>query len=288
MKQREQLQGIAMPHELGRQRIHAFADGERGGNPAYVIASTEPAAARQRELIAIARAQGCEVTHLHFTGEPGTARARFYVPTGEIAFCGHGALAAAAWAMRARQAQDRLLLVYQGGEILMQRHNDGQTGFTDTAGNVREHTLTSPLLRELRAMLGLPDLQGEDVTVHLGGKQRRKALIALSSPRWLARISLDAERRDRFCRQHELTGIYPFAVSAHGDILSRHFPLAAGLDEDMATGNIAPTVAALVCGDRPWPLNILQGGPNCDTARLLLQPTEDGLWFVGGYCRHIA
>ena len=50
-----------------------------------------------------------------------------------------------------------------------------------------------------------------------------------------------------FCRKNEI-------------VMARHFPLHAGENEDMATGNIAATVAAMVGGDALPAITIAQGG----------------------------
>lgn len=273
--------------ELGRQLIHAFTDGARGGNASYVIATSggKPPD-MQAECIRIARARGCEVTHLHLVRSPGLSSVRFYVAAGEIAFCGHGTLAAMAWACGAGWGDACAKLQCGASTLELQAAAPGVFGYLEPSGDWTE-LAPQPLLRaDVERLLGLQAGAAGDVRVWLGGRTRAKAMIGLPSRALMARLKIQPELRDRFCRLHGVTGVYPLTVLQRGQIAARHFPMAAGDSEDLATGNIASTVAALLGQARPGALTIFQGGADCMAARLQVDPVHDGLWRVGGSCRH--
>jgi PhzF family phenazine biosynthesis protein len=71
--------------------IHAFADGERGGNPAGVVLDADglDAAACQR----IAAAAGVPETAFVSRSDIATLRLSFFTPTRQIAHCGHATVA---------------------------------------------------------------------------------------------------------------------------------------------------------------------------------------------------
>lgn len=272
-----------MLKKLGQQLISAFSNGAQGGNPSYVIATSGSWSQCEQEYISIASERACEVTHIHFDGKLGKAQVRFYVSAGAIAFCGHGALAAGAWAVAAWRATDSLFLDYGSGLLKMYINSDGTLGFIEQVGACRELPINQTLREYITDMLGLKVLP-ELTRIWLGGRQRTKALILLPDREWLAQLHIQPDLRDQFCRQHEVTGIYNFAIEQRGYLAARHFPYASTA-EDMATGNIAATVAALVCGTNPHQLNIRQGGARCTESSLYLQPHTEDCWFVSGRYR---
>lgn len=274
-----------MKRELGQQLVYAFANDTKGGNPSYVVATSGQMPEIADRCITLAQQYGCEVSHIHFPKASTRADIRFYVSTGAIAFCGHGAIAATAWAVAAGHAQGALLLDYGSGQVMMQIRLGGHRyGFAEPAGNWTELATTEAELTQLRALLGLPNLQADEIRLWLGGRQRAKVLIRFRRRRHLSQLQVHPTFRDQFCLQHEATGIYLFAVEGPGLIVARHFPVYSGTHEDMATGNIAPTVGDLLSDGQPCEFVIMQGGPGCDVARLELSP-HDGKWFVGGICR---
>ncbi|WP_338845091.1 hypothetical protein V8J88_15475 [Massilia sp. W12] len=271
-----------MTTEIARQLIYAFSQGGRGGNPSFLIVSSGAPpdwAALAPAAQQLARTLACEVSHLHL-GQQGT-QLRFYVAAGELAFCGHGALAAAAWGLAHGQLQPGMQLHYAHGSVQIQQDADGAPALLEQAGALHELPLCAALSAQAGAMLGWPALP-EASRLWLGGRQRAKALILLPAPADLRALVLQPALRDQFCLEHGVSGIYPMCFPAPGQVLARHFPLHAHELEDMATGNIAASVAAL-CGAPQ--VRISQGGPDCDQACLRVQTGADGGWLVGGACR---
>lgn len=274
-----------MTNSLGQALIFAFTNGEQGGNPAFVIATSGRLPDLQQECIATAQKYACEVTHIHFTGDATPANLRFYVASGPIAFCGHGSLAATAWAVRAGLVQDTLQIDYGSGQMVMQIENGGQKiGCLEQAGATRAVKIGDQDLASIRSILGLPELQAHEVKLWVGGRQRAKALIWLARRELLQTLKLDPAARDRFCQRFDVTGIYPYVNTAPGRIAARHFPWHSGDSEDMATGNIAATMACHVATGGAHGLVIEQGGATCNAARLQVQPLSSG-WLVSGTYR---
>lgn len=265
---------------IAAQLIHAFSLDHQTGNPSYVIATQGDRPDLAAFCVAESRRRQCEVTHLHFPASAASPELHFYVESGPMAFCGHGTLAAAAMAaFLGRGAGEFELKV--GHEIFTMKSEEGghRVAFRDAAAPLHELTLDGASLRQA---LGLPASVPLPVRIMSGGRKRLKLLLEMASPADLAALAVDPALRDALCRSLGLTGIYCFHRTAAG-ACARHFPLAASV-EDMATGNIAATLAAFLCAGRPRALYIDQGGPACNKARLEVRP-EAGLWWVGGQCR---
>lgn len=275
-------------YSLGQDMIFAFANGPGSGNPSYVVATAGERQDLTESGLAIAAQRHCEVTHVHFGATAGQADVRFFTESGTIALCGHGMLAAAAWAARAGRAEQRLTLDHGSGSIALTMSEGGRyVGYDEQAGPTAAVEITPPLLNAIRLALGLHRLRNDDVCLWTGGNLRSKALLRLASPSLLSGLRLDPEARDRFCQQLQVTGIYPYVDMAAGRIRARHFPLYGGLNEDMATGNIAATVARHVLAGTGNSLAIEQGGAACNAASLLVEATADA-WRVSGACRFAA
>ncbi len=274
-----------MTTRLGQALVYAFSYETHGGNPSFVIATSGQRPDLETECRARSKNLGCEFTHLHLSQESSCADVRFYVESGALSFCGHGALAAAAWAVNAGMAQENMLLDYGSGSLSLRTDGGGERiGFVEQAGQVKEVHIDEPVLASLRAALGLPFLQPESVKVWTGGRQRMKALVSLPSLDLMQGLNIDPEARDSWCQQLGVTGIYPYFQVGPGRIVARHFPLRAGTIEDLATGNIASTLGQHLSGSYAQSLIIEQGGASCSASRLQVQPYETN-WFISGYCR---
>lgn len=276
--------GRLMTHRVKEQLIYAFVNGNEGGNPSYVIA-TEDSASLADECVSIAVREKCEVTHLNFDNRSGSASVRFYVAAGPIAFCGHGTLAAASSASSIGRASTMLRLDFGEGTIdVLIDQRTGLIGYMEPAGRVDDVPLNQALLTQFRLAFRLPDLGEEQLSVSIGGSIRAKALIRFVLSDSLSCLAIDPERRDQLCTQLGVTGLYPFHVVDHGKVMARHFPIGSGHNEDMATGNIAATVAEFLMPSRNRSLEIMQGGKLCNVSRLVVGPTTHG-WLVSGWCR---
>ncbi|GAB4437629.1 MAG: PhzF family phenazine biosynthesis protein [Chloroflexi bacterium OHK40] len=105
------------------QRIAAFADGERGGNPAGVVivdVLPEPG-----EMQHVAAEVGFSETA--FAAPQGTGwRVRYFAPTMEVPFCGHATIALGA-ALALRFGDGQFTLQLNDATITVEGRRDGDT-----------------------------------------------------------------------------------------------------------------------------------------------------------------
>jgi len=96
---------------MRQHRLRVFTD-ERGdgGNPTLVLEGADSTS--DAELIEAAARFGGECTTI-FEGESRVPRLRFFFPTGEMAFCGHGTLGAAT-VLRRRHAESFAIRIGDG------------------------------------------------------------------------------------------------------------------------------------------------------------------------------
>lgn len=138
--------------QLDIQRIAAFSDGLKGGNPAGVVvaAALPPEAEMQR----IAAELGYSETVFAAPSGEGW-RVRYFSPEDEVAFCGHATVALGR-VLAERSGDGVFPLELNGGRITVEARRDGA---------MRRATLTSPptrsgpaapaLVREALALFGL-------------------------------------------------------------------------------------------------------------------------------------
>lgn len=269
--------------ELEQQLIYAFANGSIGGNPSLVIATSGSVKKLEDEFIKIAKENSCEVTHINI--DSGKSTLRFYVSGGEISYCGHGIIAAAAWLFKSGFYTDYVILFYNHGKVKVQAKDNGYFGFLESPGNKNKIELKNKVIDRLSLMLNIDYEILSQINLYVGGGGRLKALIKLPDKSILKMIKVSSEIRDEFCEEYGVTGIYLYANDDSGNIWSRHFPIYAGNVEDMATGNIAATVAELVCKNGGNEITINQGGDDCNISKLKVIKEPSGDWLVLGCCR---
>jgi PhzF family phenazine biosynthesis protein len=263
--------------------VHAFSvDGERG-NSAFVFETLAHERVAIDACIAMATGLQSEVTWVQREAAPSQIVLRFFTPGGEIAFCGHGTLAAAAWlANRDGSAADWLFDI-GGTPVRVEQDARGRWSY------LQEEAATQPIdggeaLVDAALALGLPDasaIRGAGAKLARSvGAPREKLFVELPDAAGLRDIAIDAARRDALCERLGTTGVYVFSVCHTGPaprIVARHFPIRCGSQEDMATGGIAPTAVrhagfVLAAGE----VIIDQGGPDCRNARLVVSAARTG------------
>lgn len=242
------------------QRIAAFADGERGGNPAgVVIAETLPDPA---DMQRIAAEVGYSETA--FVSPAGVAwQVRYFAPAIEVDFCGHATIAIGA-ALAARDGD---------GVFTLQLNHDRITVEGRSAGGKLEATLTSPRTRSRAADSGLVqealalfgwiqtdlDPRIPPALVHGGADH---LVLALASRERLAGMRYDLDAGQELAQRAGLaTYSLVFAESGQRFHARNPFP-AGGIYEDPATGAAAAALAGYL-RDLGWTspggIEILQG-----------------------------
>ena len=258
------------------QRIAAFADGERGGNPAGVVIgdSLAEAATMQR----IAAEVGYSETAFA-APENGAWRVRYFAPAAEVDFCGHATIALGA-ALAARSGD---------GVFSLQLNHARFTVEARASGARMEAALQSPrtwsraaepeLVREALALFGWAEAdldQRIPPAVAHGGADH--LILALKSRERLARMRYDLEAgRELAERSGATTFDLVFAETERRFHARNPFP-GGGIYEDPATGAAAAALAGYL-RDISWmragEIEILQGWDMGMPSRLQVQWTEE-------------
>lgn len=253
------------------QRISAFSDAGRGGNPAgVVLAETLPDAARMQ---AVAADVGYSETV--FAAPDGEAwKVRYYSPLAEVPFCGHATIAL--------------------GAALAGRHGDGVFALEIKHARIqveawRQHdqvyaALQSPPTRSqpadaglLEAALALFDLRPSELDprlpptlMHAGADH---LLLALRDRRRLAAMHYPLEAGRQLMQQAGLTTVALVVASTPRLFHARNAFAVGGVFEDPATGAAAAALGGAL-RDLGWPhggeVEILQGQDMGMPSRLLV------------------
>lgn len=264
--------------------VNAYSVNGVKGNPSYVVLVEAILESKKHEYLSLAQQFSCEVTVISGTGD--TPALSFYAPSGEMGFCGHGTLAAAAWldAFQAGAVFERFFQTQNGG-IAVQRDKDGYYSYLQQAYGLQQYE-DPAVVRQLTLVLGIDCLQA----LVSRGALREKLIIEVADKTALAAIELKPELRDVLCADTQTTGLYVYARGPVEQdrmvVFARHFPVGWGESEDMATASIAPTVIRPLCSTPENGLVLIkQGGSECDQAQLVVAHTENSdTWRVKGQC----
>jgi PhzF family phenazine biosynthesis protein len=221
-------------------RVFGRAGAAETGNPATVLWLGDDTATDQ-ELIAEAARRGTPATAFLWPGE--VPRVRFFTPVRELAFCGHGALAAGAVAGR-RAGASAVRLRAGGREIAVELTASGLATLTMAGpGTVRRESAPAAVLGALGAAGAAGAAIGEVVVASVGSP---KWLVEVTSAAALRALAPDHAALAALSRAEGVNGAYVFTragVPAGVDALARGFNPHGGVDEDAATGVAAGALA---------------------------------------------
>lgn len=228
------------------QRIAAFADGDRGGNPAgVVIADTLPPPAGMQR---IAAELGYSET-VFAAPAPGGWQVRYFAPEGEVAFCGHATIALGAELGR-RFGPGRHALFLSQADIAVEV-DAGRAVLTSPP--TRSAPLEAGVAAALLDAFGLTDA---DLDPRLplsrahGGVDH--AVIALARRERLAAMAYPFDRVKALMQQAGLTTISLIHIAAPDLFIARNAFAIGGVVEDPATGAAAAALGGLLV-DLEWP-----------------------------------
>ncbi|HET7346053.1 MAG TPA: PhzF family phenazine biosynthesis protein [Acidobacteriaceae bacterium] len=265
-----------MPTMTDVQRIAAFADGERGGNPAGVVIGDEmPDAATMQQ---IAAEVGYSETAFAAPAEGGW-RVRYFAPAMEVDFCGHATIALGA-ALAAREGDGVFSLQLNHARITVEGR---------TAGGRTEAALQSPrtwsraadpaLVREALALFGWTEADLDEripPAVAHGGADH--LVLALRSRERLAQMRYDMETGRELSQRSGATTFDLIVAETERRFHARNpFP-EGGIYEDPATGAAAAALGGYL-RDLGWlragEIEILQGWDMGIPSRLRPEWTEE-------------
>lgn len=241
-------------------RIAAFADADRGGNPAgVVIADTHPA---DSEMQRIAAAVGYSETA--FAMPQGDAwRVRYFSPESEVPFCGHATIALGA-ALALKNGNGVYPLKLNQADISVEGESRDGTLFA-ALQSPPTHSAAMParLLDEVLALFGYrqDDLDAQIPPAQVNGGANHLALC-LNSRKALSSMRYDlAVGRELMNREGLITILLAYAETPR--LFHTRNPFASGgVYEDPATGAATAAFAGYL-RDLGWPhggsIEIIQG-----------------------------
>lgn len=245
------------------QRIAAFSQGPKGGNPAGVVLLQEEITTSEMARIA-AEVGYSETAFAVAQDKTGSAwRVRYFSPESEVPFCGHATIALGA-----------ALGQHQGpGTYALQLNNSAITVDAIPSESEMMARLSSPPTKstaiqeqELKEVMSLFGLEPDDLDPKLaparihGGADH--ILLPLKSRARLATMDYDLDAGRQVMRKHGLVTVMLVFIETDQSFAVRNAFASGGVLEDPATGAAAAAFAGYL-RDAGWPhggaLTIRQG-----------------------------
>lgn len=258
------------------QRIAAFSQGAKGGNPAGVVLCGALPSADQ--MLATAAEVGYSETVFAASNEDGW-RVRYFAPEIEVPFCGHATIALGA----------ALALAHGDGTFTLQLNDTRITVTGWRSGPVLMAALQSPRTRSARApqelveaALSLFSYTVADLDLRLppaiAEAGARHLILALTSRQKLAAMNYDLEQGRRLMMAAGIVTISLIYAESNTLFHARNPFAAGGVYEDAATGAAAAALAGYL-RDIGWPhsgmIEILQGEDMGVPSRLRAEITSE-------------
>jgi PhzF family phenazine biosynthesis protein len=242
------------------QRIAAFSDGARGGNPAgVVVCDVMPTAA---DMQAVAASVGYSETAFA-APMPDGWRVRYFAPEVEVDFCGHATIALGA-ALALQQGDSTFPLQLNHARIIVEGRRDGPIFKAALKSPpTRSHRADATLVADALMLFGLPeealDPRLPPAIAHAGADH---LILAVRSRALLKgmRYSLEAGRT---LAVRDSIGTFSLIYVETTDRFHARNPFPiGGVYEDPATGAAAAALAGYL-RDLSWPyegtIEIIQG-----------------------------
>lgn len=245
------------------ERIAAFCDGERGGNPAgVVIGDSLPDAATMQRVAAEVGYSETAFAARTGSGADDAWRVRYFAPKMEVDFCGHATIALGA-ALAARFGDGTFALELNHARITVEgRCASEKMSATLQSPPTRSEPASETLVREALELFGWTaedlDARIPPARAFAGGDN---LVLALKSRELLAGMRYEVEAGRRLAVREHLATFGLIWVETPTLFHARNpFP-AGGVYEDPATGSAAAALGGYL-RDLAWPggaIEILQG-----------------------------
>ena len=244
------------------QRIAAFSDAGKGGNPAgIVITDRFPDEADMRRIAA--EVGYSETAFAVPDGDPYRWRVRYFSPESEVPFCGHATIALGA-ALAGHTGEGRYSLRLNDAEIAVEARATG-SGYSATLQSppTRSSTVRAELVDQALALFGYTAEQLDPALppteIHAGADH---LVLALKDRADLAAMSYDLDAGRALMREYGLVTIMLVYIRGQTDFDVRNAFASGGVLEDPATGAAAAAFAGYL-RDLGWPhqnrIRIIQG-----------------------------
>jgi PhzF family phenazine biosynthesis protein len=234
------------------ERLAAFADGNKGGNPAgVVIGDALPDAAVMQRV-----ASEVGYSETVFAAPEGDGwKVRYYAPKAEVAFCGHATVALGA-ALGERYGAATFDLTLAQGKAMVTAARDGD-GWQATLSSPPTWSRVMP--ESLSAVLcEYFDLKAADLDPRMGPQLAHggvlHAVLALRDRGRLADMDYPFDDLRDVMLAMGLTTISLIYFASTDLIIARNAFPVGGVVEDPATGAAAAALGGLLV-DQGWPLS---------------------------------
>ena len=271
-------------------RMAAFADGDRGGNPAgVVVADTHPS---EGEMQHIAAEVGYSETAFAMPLD-GAWRVRYFAPAAEVSFCGHATIALGA-KLALEHGDGVFDLVLNEAAITVEgRAQAGQPWAALQSPPTRSEPISAALESEVLALFGYTaddvDRALPPARVHAGADH---LAFLLGSRAALAALAYDFDTgRELMLREGLTTILFGYAETPRSFHTRNPFA-AGGVYEDPATGAATAAFGGYL-RDLDWPhggaIEVIQGEDMGMRSRLRAEigPEAGGSIRVSGAVRFI-
>lgn len=204
-------------------QVDAFASQPFAGNPAAVLILEDWLA--DSDMLAIAEENNIAITV--FARPVGAGwELRWFTPTMEASFCGHGTLAAAHVLIAERGIEDDFVFSTWAGPLRVSRHPDG-------------YALGLPAIP--------PELVSDAPPIIMEIISGPCLAVFRTARSWFVELSDEQAVRDFVPDMARIATLHPLslAITARGnehDFVSRHFAPGAGVPEDSVTGSTHSTL----------------------------------------------
>lgn len=243
------------------QKIAAFSDADKGGNPTGVVLLEE--SIQTKKMQCLATELGYTETAFASLQDNGTWFARFFSPETEMPYCGHGAstlgavlaenYGSARYQIRGKHSQ----LVVEG-----QKNCDGLIA-TTRSSSTKSRQLSACETSEILDIFGYRrDQLNPDIEPAIAQAGAGHYILALRNREDLASMYYELEEGRKFLREKNVFSIMLICAQSDQVFHARNTYAAWGVMEDPATAAAATALSGYL-RDIDWPhknaLKIIQG-----------------------------
>ncbi len=273
-------------------KIAAFADGNKGGNPAGVVIYDEMPA--EKEMLRIAKQVGYSETAFLKPVNDGW-RIRYFSPEIEIPFCGHATIASGA-VLGDRSGEGMYKLFLNKDEISVDVTKSANGRYAAALQSPGTWSEAAPQ-EYVRNMLRLFRLTGAETDpnfpIRFAFAGAKHLIIVLKDRRTLAEMNYHFENAKALMLSEDVTTISLLWPESDGRFHSRNAFASGGVYEDPATGAAAAALGGYL-RDIGWQgkrrFEIIQGVDMGYPSRLFVEYTSapGASVRVAGETRHIS
>ncbi|MTI31991.1 PhzF family phenazine biosynthesis protein [Xanthovirga aplysinae] len=259
------------------QRIAAFSDNNKGGNPAGVVIGNEMPV--EKEMLSIAKKVGYSETAFLSPLKDGW-RIRYFAPEKEVPFCGHATIASGA-ALGERLGPGRYKLFLNKGEISLEVSNSVGGSFLVTLQSPETWSENAPtdLVNNVLSLFNWTRNQLDpNFPIRIASAGARHLILFLKEKETLSNMNYGFEEVKALMLKEDLTTISFLWAESSRLFHSRNSFASGGVYEDPATGAAAAALAGYL-RDIDWKgeskFEILQGEDMGCPSRLHVEFTKE-------------